>query len=473
MKLLDRFIRDLEQYGAKGIVLRSGQNISLCFNEGNRFAAETTSYNELRNIVHEIFGETVLKRGEKKHSTYVHKNQNYDIQIESDGNKLVVFISKLESPLEPLNDNDEYSFSGQLPRPDLSQYSNILEKILVTAASLGASDLHLNSGKIPYLRVDGTIRPLSKLDPIADEHFSRALATLISEDILIRVQEGETVEFSLTLEKIAHFRVQLHQHDKKWSCSFRIIPLKVPLPSDLQIPDTVVNLTAETGLILIAGSSGYGKSTSVAALLSHINDHSARLIISLETPTEFVIPDNRSLISQRNSKRDNHAICDALREDCDVLYVGEFDSPALIRASLEAAESGHLIIATVRAGTTISAIERLIHSFPVSERDYITSLVADSLSGVLSQVLCTKSEGGVTGAYEVLINTSTASALIRDQNFHQLKSLMLTGKAGGMRTINRSLIRLVKSGIIDANEAHRAAPNSNDFEKIFKYAIGK
>ena len=128
MKLLDRFIRDLEQYGAKGIVLRSGQNISLCFNEGNRFAAETTSYNELRNIVHEIFGETVLKRGEKKHSTYVHKNQNYDIQIESDGNKLVVFISKLESPLEPLNDNDEYSFSGQLPRPDLSQYSNILDQ---------------------------------------------------------------------------------------------------------------------------------------------------------------------------------------------------------------------------------------------------------------------------------------------------------------------------------------------------------
>ena len=336
----------------------------------------------------------------------------------------------------------------------------------------GASDLHMSSGAPPLMRSSGEMHPLESDAPLSHEQLETILYEVLPE---ANREEFDTVwdtDFAHAIPGLARFRANYFMDQNGIGAVFRQIPYEILTPEQLGIPEEVLELCwLSKGLVLVTGPTGSGKSTTLAGMIDYINRNRKDHIITIEDPVEFVHPNKQCLVNQReigtHTKSFKAALRAALREDPDIVLVGEMRDLETISIAVETAETGHLVFGTLHTTTAPSTVDRIIDQFPADQQAQIRTMLAESLKGVIAQVLCKKIGGGRAAAYEILIGNSAISNNIREGKTHQLQSLMQTGKKEGMRTMNDSLLELVKSGQVDAKEAYIKSVDKQGLKMMF------
>ena len=337
-----------------------------------------------------------------------------------------------------------------------------LKQLLDTVVSSGGSDLHLHVDSPPAIRVSGHIQFIEG-PSLTTTDTEGILKELINEQQFETLESRGAIDFSFVHEGNAQFRTTAYKSRKHYDIVLRQIPTRVYSMEDLNLDvDVFIPLLKRTqGLILVAGPTGSGKTTTLISMLDWINHNLDRHILTIEQPIEFFHKADKGLVSQREVGIDANsfaeALVDALREDPDVIMVGEMRDLATMESAVAAAETGHLVFATLHTTGAANTVDRILGCFPPEARDQVRTLLAASLTAVISQQLCHTIEGGVVPAYEIMIVDTAISALIRQAKTHQLKTHIQTGKAQGMVTLDEYLSLLVKQGIIAEDEALRKA----------------
>ena len=327
-------------------------------------------------------------------------------------------------------------------------------RLLDAARAAGASDLHLSAGASPRLRIDGALQPLAGAAPMDADSVAAALAALMTPAQAHQLDATGDLDFAWQAGcGAARFRVNAFRQSRGLAAVLRRIPGTVPALAAIGAPPVLSRLARlEEGLVLVSGATGCGKSTTLAALLDAINGSREAHIVTLEDPIEFVHRSRASLVSQREVGRDTAsfatALRAALREDPDVLLVGELRDLDTVRLALAAAETGHLVLATLHTRGAASAIDRLIGCFPPGERELARGSLAASLAAVVCQRLLPRAGGGRVAAHEVLVATPAVRNLIRESRLSQLESVMQTGQAWGMQTLAHGIERLIAAGLV-------------------------
>nr|MBN8613244.1 type IV pilus twitching motility protein PilT [Deltaproteobacteria bacterium] len=340
--------------------------------------------------------------------------------------------------------------------------------------AVSASDLHLSSDVVPMVRRHGEMQYLFKRGPISDRELREILFEIVPARNKAEFQELNDTDFAHTIEGLARFRMNYFADRKGIGLVARQIPFAIMSPEKLGIPPKVLDLCyLSKGLVLVTGPTGSGKSTTLATLIDVINERRSDHIITIEDPIEFVHPNKNCLVNQRevhvHTKGFKSALRAALREDPDIVLVGEMRDLETIAIAIETAETGHLVFGTLHTTSAPSTVDRIIDQFPADRQEQIRTMLSESIRGVVSQMLCKKKGGGRVAAYEVLIANSAVANLIREGKTFQLKSVMQTGKSQGMQTMNDHLLELVKTNLVEPEEAYM---KSND-KMQFKEALEK
>jgi len=352
--------------------------------------------------------------------------------------------------------------------PEAPKNAPAWQHVLQLARSLDASDVHWSTGEAPWLRIDGHLKRLTDCRKTHDPQ-DPALTHALSASALHGIRNGlllahanlspsnaaphphNNLDFAVTLPALGRFRVNAFEQARGPALAVRLIAQHLPSLSDLKAPSCVASWGFQRhGLVLITGPTGSGKSTLLAALLHHINTHRAAHILTLEDPIEFIHTPQQSLVHQREVGRDTpdfeSGLRAGLREDPDVLLVGELRDSTTIRLALTAAETGHLVLATLHTASAPQALDRLVDAFPSHERESVQALFAESLVAVLAQTLCPHRSGqGRVAAHEVMVATPAVRNLLREGKVSQLYALLQTGQSVGMQTLDQSLLRLFQS----------------------------
>jgi twitching motility protein PilT len=342
-----------------------------------------------------------------------------------------------------------------------------IAELLAFSVKHNASDLHLSAGLPPMIRVDGDIRRVNV--PALEHKVVHGLVYDIMNDKQRKdYEEFLETDFSFEIPGLARFRVNAFNQDRGASAVFRTIPSKVLTLEDLGCPETfkdVVNVPR--GLVLVTGPTGSGKSTTLAAMMDYKNDNEYAHILTIEDPIEFVHQSKKCLINQREVHRDTlgfaEALRSALREDPDIILVGELRDLETIRLALTAAETGHLVFGTLHTSSAAKTIDRIIDVFPAGEKAMVRSMLSESLRSVIAQTLLKKIGGGRTAAWEIMIGTPAIRNLIREDKVAQMYSAIQTGQAIGMQTLDQHLQDLVKKGMISRLDARTKATNKDIF----------
>lgn len=331
-----------------------------------------------------------------------------------------------------------------------------------------ASDLHISAGLPPMIRVDGDIRRLDV--EVLDRKDTAELIFSTMTDHQRRDFEADlNVDFSYNIRGLARFRVNAFHHDRGTGCVFRVIPEEILSLDDLQAPPIFRDMImVPRGLFLVTGPTGSGKSTTLAAMVHHLNLNTTGHILTIEDPIEFVHQSQKCLINQREVGRDarsfNAALRAALREDPDVILVGELRDQETIRLALTAAETGHVVFATVHTSSAPKTIDRIIDVFPAGEKPMVRSMLSESLKAVVTQTLLQRKSGGRVAAHEIMIANAAIRNLIREDKVAQMYSVIQTSNNIGMQTMDSALETLVNRGVITKHEAGKKAQNKRTFE---------
>ncbi len=351
--------------------------------------------------------------------------------------------------------------ASEPPRPVES-----LEELLERMVQTGASDLHLSAGQTPRFRLDGEMTPLTDLEAPASALVERLLRPILPQRNAEELAESSDTDFAWELPGRARFRVNVFRDRHGLGTVLRQIPHEIPSFEKLGLPAALRPLTHfAKGLVLITGPTGSGKSTTLAALLDLINRDRREHIVTIEDPIEFVHPSKGCLVNQREVGVHTHsfksALRAALREDPDIVLVGEMRDLETISIAIETAETGHLVLGTLHTTTAPSTVQRLVDQFPGDRQGQIRMMLADSLRAVVAQTLLKRVGGGRVGAYEILICTPAISNLVREGKVFQIASAMQTGRQLGMRQLNDDLARLVKEKVVEPEEAWRKAADKD------------
>jgi len=350
-----------------------------------------------------------------------------------------------------------------------------IDRFLIALVEHQGSDLHLSTGCRPIIRKDGSIVAMRNHDPLDPQH-----AKTLLYEIMPAVNEKEfndihDTDFAYALEGYGRFRVNLFRDHKGVGGVFRVIPEKILTVEQLGLPDSVKRFAAlGKGLVVVTGPTGSGKSTTLAAIIDLINGTRNDHIITIEDPIEFVHPNKRCLINQRevgtHTTGFKRALRAALREDPDIVLVGEMRDLETTHIAIETAETGHLVFGTLHTTTAVSTVDRIIDQFPSDQQQQIRLMLSSTLKGVIAQNLLKKKGGGRVAAIEILICNNAVGALIREGKTSQLTSIMQTGKKEGMTLLNDELCRLVKQDIVEAQEAYSKAVDKDGVLQAFNSA---
>ncbi len=330
----------------------------------------------------------------------------------------------------------------------------------------GASDLHICTGSKPMLRLDGEMYELEDFPVLTEDDMWPIINYITPTRNIEEFKETNDSDYAYEIEGLCRFRSNIFRDHRGIGGVFRQIPFEILPPEVLNIPKHIVELCSmPKGLILVTGPTGSGKSTTLAALIDHVNRNYKKHIITIEDPVEFVHENNLCLINQRevgiHTQSFKRALRAALREDPDVILVGEMRDLETIAIAIEMAETGHLVFGTLHTNTAVGTVDRIIDQFPSNQQNQIRAMLADSLIGVVSQMLCKKKEGGRIAVYETLIVTSAVSNLIRESKNFQIPSIMEVGKSQGQKLLTESFIDLIKAGTISVDEALNKAVDRN------------
>jgi twitching motility protein PilT len=342
-----------------------------------------------------------------------------------------------------------------------------ITELLAFSVQHDASDLHLSTGTPPSIRVDGDVRKLNI--PAFDAKDVNALVYDIMNDRQRKeYEENLEVDFSFEVPNLARFRVNAFNQNRGPAAVFRTIPSKILSLDDLGCPEIFREISdTPRGLVLVTGPTGSGKSTTLAAMVDYINDHKHDHILTIEDPIEFVHENKKCLINQREVHRDtlsfSAALRSALREDPDVILVGEMRDLETIRLAMTAAETGHLVFGTLHTTSAPKTIDRIIDVFPGEEKSMVRSMLSESLRAVISQCLIKKVGGGRVAAHEIMIGGPAIRNLIREDKIAQMYSAIQTGMQHGMQTMDQCLQNLVNRGMITKQDAMEKAVDKNQF----------
>ena len=342
-----------------------------------------------------------------------------------------------------------------------------ITELLAFGVKNGASDLHLSAGLPPMIRVDGDVRRIN-VPPMQHKDVHRLVYDIMNDKQRKDFEEYLETDFSFEIKGLARFRVNAFNHNRGAGAVFRTIPSKILTLEDLNCPPIFKEISDNPrGLALVTGPTGSGKSTTLAAMIDYVNDNHHGHILTLEDPIEFVHESKKCLINQREIHRDslgfNEALRSALREDPDVILVGEMRDLETIRLALEAAETGHMVFGTLHTSSAAKTIDRIVDVFPAAEKDMVRSMLSESLRAVISQTLLKKVGGGRVAAHEIMIGIPAIRNLIRENKIAQMYSAIQTGQQYGMQTLDQNLKGLVEKGLVSKQEARSKAANKDGF----------
>ncbi len=324
--------------------------------------------------------------------------------------------------------------------------------LLAFSAGHGASDLHLSAGVVPMLRVDGEMQR-SGLPVLAPDQVRALVHSVMTQAQRSEFETGREADFSCEVAGLGRFRVNAFEQQRGAGAVFRSIAQAIPSLESLGLGEVFRRIChLSHGLVLVTGATGSGKSTTLAAMIDHLNSTRQQHILSIEDPIEFIHEPRQSLINQREVHRDTHsfaaALRSALREDPDVIMLGEMRDLETIRLALTAAETGHLVLATLHTSSATRTIDRVVDVFPAEEKAMVRTMLSESLQAVISQTLVKKVGGGRVAAHEIMLATPAIRNLIRENKVAQMVSAIQTGAAVGMQTLEMSLKRLSGAGVI-------------------------
>jgi len=332
-----------------------------------------------------------------------------------------------------------------------------------------ASDLHLSSGNPPIVRVYGTLKRL-KADPLTADGIRNMLYSVMTDDQRADYEKDLELDFAISFGEKARFRVNAFTNRGGSAAVFRTIPSVVPTMEELELPSIMRRFAElEKGIVLVTGPTGSGKSTTLASMINHINETMPKHILTVEDPVEFFHTSKKALINHRELGADTHsfarALKSALREDPDVILVGEMRDHETISLALTAAETGHLVFGTLHSNSASKTIDRIIDVFPAGEKEMIRAMLSSSLQGIVAQTLLKKAGGnGRVAAFEVLVGTSAVRNLIRENQIPQMYSMIQTGARYGMVTMEDAIHGLLEQGLVDKEEARTALLKTTDEE---------
>jgi twitching motility protein PilT len=339
-----------------------------------------------------------------------------------------------------------------------------IDAILQVMANVGASDLHIGAGASPLLRIHGVLEK-TKHKALSGDETRLLLYELLSDDQIEKFERAGELDLAYTVPGLARFRVNIFKKHQGLAGAFRIIPHRIPTLDGLGFPGVLKNMLAQkSGLILVTGPTNSGKTTTLAAMVDHLNEQMAYHIITLEDPLEFIHTDKNCLIHQRqigeHSQTFAKALRAALREDPNVVLVGEMRDNETITLALTAAEIGLLVLATLHTKSAVQTIGRMVDSFPVEQQSQIRLTLSEVLVGICSQQLIRKADGkGRVAALEILVRNHAVATLIRETKTHQINNAILTGKKEGMQVMEQHLRELIAKNLITAQEAARYVDN--------------
>jgi twitching motility protein PilT len=353
---------------------------------------------------------------------------------------------------------------------------NAIDPLFQAMFDAKASDLHLCVGSPPIVRKDGHMQPLDPAAaPLTGEGLIQLLAPIMPEKNRTEFKERHDTDFAYEIRGLARFRANVFADRKGPGAVFRVIPSKILTAEQLGLSPAILQLCQlNKGLVLVTGPTGSGKSTTLCAMIDYINRTRQDHVITIEDPIEFVHDNQKCLINQREVHTHTQSFKDALRaalrEDPDIVLVGELRDLETVAIAIETAETGHLVFGTLHTTTAASTVDRLVDQFPTDRQAQIRIMLSESLRGVIAQNLCRKIGGGRVAALEILIATQAITNLIREGKTFQIPSIMQVGKAVGMVTLNDALMELVAKKLVAPDEAYAKAVDKGGFEALLKRA---
>src|SRR5215472_6138168 len=465
MPQIDALLQSLGKFGAQGALLTSNEKIQLAFPTGKRFASQTTPHAGLVALVEEIVPAGVMLN-RNGGTTFVYTANGVPVTIRVDATATVWRVSVEPKPeaapgaaTAPPTPPAPAAKPARPPSYEHVVVETAVEKLLLKALEMGASDLHLSTGAPPHVRLQGVIQAIPGHTAFEEDELLARLYEITPSRNRDEFERRNDTDFAHAIPGVSRFRVNFFRDRRGPGAVLRAIPLHIKTPDELGLPKPVLELCQLTkGLVLVTGPTGSGKSTTLAALIDHINSTRTDHVITIEDPIEFVHENKKCLVNQREVHAHTDSFKDALRaalrEDPDIVLVGEMRDLETIAIAVETAETGHLVFGTLHTTTAPSTVDRIIDQFPADRQEQIRTMLASSLRGVISQTLCKRIGGGRLAAYEILICNSAVANLIREKKSFQIHSVLPTSKAQGMTTMNDSLLALVKNKTVDFREAY-------------------
>ncbi|MBI2057698.1 MAG: PilT/PilU family type 4a pilus ATPase [Candidatus Yanofskybacteria bacterium] len=352
-------------------------------------------------------------------------------------------------------------------------YKSEINELLLLLAQEQGSDIHLSPGVFPTIRVDGRLISLTNRSILDSETIEGYATALIGEERKARFLQEKEADFSYTVEEKGRFRMNIYMSKGSFAITGRNIPFEIRTIEELKLPKILKFFSQlSQGFVLIVGPNGHGKSTTLAALINLINKERVEKIITIEDPIEYLFTSDKSIIDQREVYRDTNSFANALRatfrENVNVIMVGELRDYETMSAAVSAAETGHLVFASLHTNNAAQTIERIIDSFPPAQQPQIISQLANTVSGIISQRLIPSTKGGLIPAVEVLIANSAVRNLIRENKAEQLNVVIDTNEEVGMISMNKSLAGLVKKGEISQEQAEFFSLNPKELKLLLK-----
>lgn len=350
-------------------------------------------------------------------------------------------------------------------------YQDELNELLSAVVREGASDLHLSEGRHPTVRINGNLLPLIKKDALSHDDIVGLLKVMLGEEKEKRFVERKEFDFSYKFGDVARFRGNAYIQQGFYGIALRLIPKQIKNLEDLGLPPMLASIAEKKqGFFLVVGPVGQGKSTTLASMIELINQQRAEHVITIEDPIEYVYDQKKSIIDQREVGVDTDsfesALLSVLRQDVNVILLGEMRGHETMAAAVTAAETGHMVFSTLHTNNAAQTIDRIIDTFPPNQQDQIRIQLASSLTGIFSQRLIPRISGGMIPAYELLIANGAVANLIREKRTHEINTVIETGSADGMIDMNRCLAELVRKGEISIESAYQHSLNPKILEKL-------
>ncbi|MFQ5701707.1 MAG: type IV pilus twitching motility protein PilT [Acidobacteriota bacterium] len=485
MKKIDRFVKPLYQAGGRRMVMAPGKTVVLTTASGDRAVTkEPLKASQIMGLLREILPPDLAETATNgKETEFRYESPAGAVLVKLShpaGEPCLALIPAAAASTDPAQHADTASAGGgkaaASPRTPATRTSATggapaIESMFRRMVKLGCSDLHIGSNIKPMFRKDGDIIPIEDSVPLTPEEVQDLVYAITPPRHREMFERTHDTDFSYAVADLARFRCNLFMDRMGIGGVFRVIPADIPTAEDLGLSEAILQLChLNKGLVVVTGPTGSGKSTTLAAMIDYINRNLNAHIITIEDPIEFVHENKKCLINQREIG--NHtegfkaALRAALREDPDIVLVGEMRDLETVAIAIETAETGHLVFGTLHTNTAPSTVDRMIDQFPSDRQAQIRTMLSDSLKGVIAQTLCRKIGGGRIAAQEILIVNSAVSNLIREGKTFQIQSIMQVGRGSGMVCLNDALLDLVRKKVVGPTEALRRAVAKTELETL-------